>query len=214
MISKSDLIMTRLLLAALFILATVQAYGADQFREGEHYELLLAPLPVKNPEKIEVVELFWYGCPHCFHFEPLVTEWLKTKPGDVEFRRIPAVFAENWVPHARAFLAAEALGVLEQFHAPLFRAIHENGKKVLDEESLVSFAAEVGIPRDEFRDAYTGFAIDGKVKQAMLYSRNSGITGVPAVVVNGKYRTGAQMAGGQDKILKVVDFLVDKERAR
>jgi protein dithiol oxidoreductase (disulfide-forming) len=206
--------MTQLLLAALLALVATCANSAETFREGEHYQVLATPLSIKASDKIEVVELFWYGCPHCFHFEPLITEWLKHKPDDVEFRRVPAVFAENWVPHARAFFAVEALGVADKFHAPLFRAIHEENKKIFDEEALVRFAESVGIPSTSFRDAYAGFAVDGKVKQAMKYTRDSGITGVPAVIVNGKYRTGAQMAGGQDKVLKVVDFLVDKERTR
>lgn len=205
--------MTRLLAACVLVLASTMVYSADEFREGEQYQLLATPLAVKDPAKIEVVELFWYGCPHCYHFEPLLAEWQKTQADDVAFRRIPAVFAENWVPHARAFFAADALGALDQFHGPLFRAIHEDNKKILDEETLVRFAGEVGIPTDSFRDAYSGFAIDGKVKQAMAYTRDAGITGVPAIIVNGKYRTGAQMAGGMDKVFKVVDFLVAKERA-
>ncbi|MSR13973.1 MAG: thiol:disulfide interchange protein DsbA/DsbL [Gammaproteobacteria bacterium] len=206
--------MTRVLIASLLVVIAACAHGADEFREGEHYQLVAKPLSVKSPDKIEVVELFWYGCPHCFHFEPLLKAWLKTKPGDVEFRRIPALFAENWVPHARAFFAAEALGALEEFHSPLFRAIHEDDKKIMDEESLIAFAASVGVSSSSFSEAYAGFAIDGKVKQAMAYTRDSGITGVPSVIVNGKYRTGAQMAGGQDKVMDVVDFLIEKERAK
>ncbi len=206
--------MTRILLACVLALASAQAYCVEKFRQGEHYQLLAKPLAVKTPGKIEVAELFWYGCSHCFHFEPLISEWIKTKPDDVEFRRVPAVFAENWVPHARAFFAAEALGALDTFHVALFRAIHEDEKRIFDEESLTAFAGEVGIPSDSFHEAYVGFGIDGKVKQTMMYTRDSGITGVPSVIINGKYRTGAQMAGGQDKVLEVVDFLIEKERAQ
>ena len=206
--------MPRLLLASLLTLVALSAPCAETYREGEHYQLLATPLAVQDPSKIEVVELFWYGCPHCFHFEPLLSKWLATKPANVTFRRIPAIFAENWVPHARAYFAAEALGVLDKFHAPLFRAIHEEAQKIFDEAEIIRFAGHHGIDEADFKSAYTGFAIDGKVKQAMQYTRESGITGVPSIIVNGKYRTGAQMAGGQDAILKVIDFLVAKERAQ
>lgn len=205
--------MHRYLLLFLLSFVTVGAHSAPEMKEGQQYQLLASPLPVAHPGKIEVVELFWYGCSHCFHFEPLIAEWLKTKPADVEFRRVPAVFAQNWVPHARAYFAAEALGALDKFHTSLFRALHEEDKKIFDEESLIKFAAGTGINESEFRSAYAGFAIDGKVKQAMAYTRDSGITGVPSIIINGKYRTGAQLAGGQDQVLKVVNFLVDKERA-
>lgn len=205
--------MLRLLLACLLSIVALTA-SAEEYQEGVHYQLLTTPLATESGGRIEVVELFWYGCPHCFHFEPVIAKWLESKSDDVVFRRVPAVFAENWVPHARAFYAAEALGVLDKFHAPLFKAMHEEEQKIFNEEALIRFAAGQGIDEADFKSAYTGFAIDGKVKKAMMYTRDSGITGVPAVIVNGKYRTGAQMAGGQDQVLKVVDFLVAKERAR
>lgn len=206
--------MSRVLLACLLSLVALGALSEEQFQEGKHYQLLATPMTLQNPAKSEVVELFWYGCPHCFHFEPSLAEWLETKPDDVVFRRVPAVFAENWIPHARAFYAAEALGVLDKFHSPLFRALHEQEQKIFDEAALSRFAAGNGINPEEFKSAFTGFAIDGKVKQAMLYTRDAGITGVPAVIVNGKYRTSVQLAGGQDETLKVVDFLVAKDKAQ
>jgi len=205
--------MLRVLLACLMFGAVATA-TAEEFQEGVHYQLLATPLETQSGDKIEVVELFWYGCHHCFSFEPLVQKWQQSLPDDVAFRRVPAVFAENWVPHARAFYAAEALGSLDRLHTPLFKALHEEEQKIFNEDALIRFAADQGIDEKDFRSAYTGFAIDGKVKKAMLYTRDSGITGVPAVIVNGKYRTGAQLAGSQEQVLKVVDFLVAKERAR
>ncbi len=200
--------------AVLIALVGMPAFAADTYQEGKHYEVISPPVPTASTDKIEVVELFWYGCGHCFSFEPLVHDWLKTKPADVEFRQIPAVFAPNWVPHARAFYAAAALGVSDKLHRPLFDAIHVDERKLFTEESLVKFADEVGIPKAEFADAYASFAIDGKIKQAMLATRDYGINGVPSVIVNGKYRVTATLAGGQKDMLKVVNFLVDKERAR
>lgn len=204
-------LLSSFLLAAL-VVAT--AAGAEEFKEGKHYQLITPAVPTANAEKIEVVEMFWFGCGHCFHFEPMIDAWLKKKPDDVEFRRIPAVFAQNWVPHARAFYAATALGQEEKLHRPLFDAIHVDERKLFTEDALLKFATEVGLPEQDFRAAYDSFAIDGKVKQAMLATRDYGIDGVPSVIVNGKYRVTASLAGGQDRMLKVVDFLVDKERAR
>ncbi len=203
------------LLASLILAFTGPvAFAAETYQEDKHYQIVTPPVPTATPAKIEVVELFWYGCGHCFSFEPLVQAWLKKKPDDVEFRRMPAVFAPQWVPHARAYYAAAALGATEKLHRPLFDAIHVDERKVFTEESLVRFAAEVGIPKAEFTEAYASFAIDGKIKQAMLATRDYGIDGVPSVIVNGKYRVTASLAGGQEAMLKVVDFLVDKERAR
>lgn len=208
--------MRRLLSSLSFVVLVLVAAAADaeQFKEGKHYQLITPAVPTAHPDKIEVVEMFWYGCGHCFHFEPMVEAWLKKKPDDVEFRRIPAVFAPNWVPHARSYYAASALGQQDKLHRPLFDAIHLDERKLFTEDALIKFAAEVGLPKDDFRAAYDGFAIDGKVKQAMLATRDYGIDGVPSVIVNGKYRVTASLAGGQDRMLKVVDFLVDKERAR
>ncbi len=206
--------MSRLIVACLLSLATLVASCEELYQEGKHYQLLVTPIPVEKPGKVEVVELFWYGCPHCFHFEPIINKWLKQKPADVVFRRIPAVFAENWVPHARAFYAAEALGIMSTFHPALFKAMHEEGQQISDEAGMVRFAVLQGINEAQFKAAYNGFSIDGKVKQAMRYTRDSGITGVPSIIVNGKYRTGAQLAGGSDEVLKVIDFLVARERAR
>ena len=137
----------RFFLPLLLCLFTIGCQADAEFHEGKQYEVLATPIATQAANKIEVVELFWYGCPHCFHFEPEITAWLKKKPADVNFRRVPAVFDPRWVPHARAYFAAEALGVLDKFHGPLFKAIHEEEQKIFDEQSLLKFAGTVGIDR-------------------------------------------------------------------
>ena len=200
-----------LLLACLLPLSATAA-GPEKYLEGTHYLLVTPAVPTADPKSIEVVELFWYGCSHCFHFEPLLAGWLKTKPADVKFRRIPAVFAQQWVPHARAMYAAEALGALDKLHKPLFEAIHADKRRIFDEESIMVFAGEAGFNLDEFRQAYESPTVDGKTKMATMATRDYGIEGVPSVLVNGKYRITATLAGSQENILKVVDFLIAKER--
>jgi len=202
------------LLTLLIAPLTVSAAEAAKFEEGVNYQLISPAVPTADSATIEVVEMFWYGCPHCFHFEPLVTEWLKTKPADVSFRRVPAIFAEQWKPHARALYAAEALGSLEKLHKPLFDAIHVEKRRIFDEFALMQFVTEVGFDADEFKAAYESPTVEAKVKMATLATRDYGIDGVPAVIVNGKYRTNASMAGSQEAMLDVVNFLIAKERAK
>jgi thiol:disulfide interchange protein DsbA len=203
--------MMRLMLAALLALCTLGATAADSFEEGKHYALVATPLPTQDASKVEVVELFWYGCPHCFHLEPTMAEWEKTKADYINFRRMPAVFSQDWTPHARAFYAAEALGGMDKMHTPLFKALHVENRKIFNEEALLRFGAEQGLDEEDFTAAYTGFAIDGKVKQAMQYTRSAGITGVPAIIVNGKYRVSVQSAGGEKELIEVINFLAAKE---
>ncbi len=199
------------LLAAL--VAVAPAAGAAGYEEDVHYERIAPAQPTEAPAgQIEVVEVFWYGCPHCFDFEPTLSRWLQDKPADVFFRRLPGVFNENWAIHARAYYALEKLGGLEATHSALFHAIHEERQRLFDQASLADFYATKGVDKEAFNREYDSFAVEGKVLKAAKLAKGYGITGVPAVIVNGRYRTSATLAGGYDELLKVVAFLVDKER--
>lgn len=207
--------MKRLLLAVFALLLSPMVTTAEPllYQEGVHYQLITPPVPTADASTVEVVELFWYGCPHCFHFEPLLSEWMKSKPAGVSFRRIPAIFAKQWEIHASAMYAAEALGSLEKLHRPLFDAIHTDNRRIFDEESLVQFASEVGIDATQFRQALNSPTVLAKVKLASNATRDYGIDGVPSIIINGKYRITASMAGSQEDIIKVVNFLIAKEKA-
>lgn len=178
---------------------------------GENYQLVSPPQPTHSGNKIEVLELFWYGCPHCFHFEPYLLKWLANKPADVEFRRMPAVFAKTWVPAARAFYTAKALGILHKVHEDIFNAIHVKDEQLMTEAEWAKFFEAHGVDKATFEKTYESFAVDAKVKQAAYMTRQYGITGVPSIVVNGKYYTSGGMTGSYPQMLKVVDYLVDKE---
>ena len=158
--------------------------------------------------------MFWYGCPHCDAFAPQLSEWVKNKPDYVEFVRVPAVFAHNWEIHARAYYAAQQLGVLEKIHRPLFDAIHTQGRKVFSEEELTQFFVEHGVEAEAFKKAYNSFDVDTKTRHAIALTREYGITGVPSLIVNGKYRSSAQEAGDFTTLLKLVGSLADKEHKR
>lgn len=197
-----------LLRAALGALIATQAWA---FEEGIDYTELGKPQPTESGEKVEVLEIFMYSCPHCFHLEPTIDKWLAKEPENVEFRRMPAVFNPKVVPHARAFYAAEMMGVEDKLHLPLFRALHEQKKHIFDEDALVAFAEEQGIDGAEFRKTYNSFFVNMKVRRAQEMVKRYGVDGVPAVIVNGKYRTSPSQTGSRDKMVEVIDHLVAVE---
>ncbi len=204
--------MIRFLVVAVIALGGALTEAAEPFNPGQHYEGISPAVATSvAADKVEVVELFWYGCPHCFAFEPSIEAWLKTKADYIEFVRVPAVFARNWEIHARAYYAAEQLGVLDKTHAALFRALHEGKRKLFSQAELAAFYAEQGVPEADFNRAYESFDVDTKTRNAIALTRQYGISGVPAVIVNGRYRSSAQKAGTYDNMLKLVDFLAAKE---
>lgn len=213
-LSLTNMVPMKALLALVLAALAVTAPAADEFTAGRHYDLVTPAQPTGTEDKIEVVELFWYGCPHCYTFEPHIEKWLETKPDYIEFVRMPAVFARNWEVHARAYYAAEQLGVLDRIHRPLFDALHQQKRELFTEEALAAFFAEHGVEPEDFRTAYDSFAVDSKARAAIAATRNYGITGVPAVVVNGKYRSSARSTGTYENLLKLVEHLAAKEHTR
>jgi len=198
---------SKLFLTGLFsIFVCGLAWAADP------YERINPPQPTKSGEKIEVVEVFWYGCPHCYALEPYLEKWLETKPDDVEFRRIPGVLGRNWLPHARAYFTAEKLGVLDRTHRPMFDAIHVERVDLGNEKKLAGFFKTQGVDRTEFIRVYESEEITDKVKQAFVAGQGYGLTGVPVIIVNGKYRASASTAGGNTKLIEVINMLIEQER--
>ncbi|NEX22115.1 thiol:disulfide interchange protein DsbA/DsbL [Thiorhodococcus mannitoliphagus] len=191
----------------LGLVLTAQAWAFD---EGIDYTRLLQPQPTETGDKVEVLEVFWYGCPHCWHLEPALSEWLKSLPEGAEFRRMPAT-GGRWDAHARAFYAAQAMGKLETFHQALFRAIHEEKRPLMTEDELVDFAGEIGLDKDEFRADFNSFLVETELRKAQEMSKRYGIDGVPAIIVNGQYRTGPSQAGGQARMFQVLDSLLTQE---
>lgn len=206
---------TKWLVVLLFALPMAFATAAENYTEGKQYLHLKKTQPTSTEDKIEVVELFWYGCPHCNDLEPYIAEWLKNKPGDVEFVRMPAIVGQRWIPLAKAYYTAELLGVLDKTHEALFKAIHEQHQipKVPTDAEIRDFFTAQGIPEEEFRNAYNSFAVSVKVNNAELMTRHYAISGVPTLIINGKYSTSGSLAGSNAGILKVVDYLVEQERA-
>lgn len=204
--------LARWLVYLLFAAPLTAALAAGQFIEGEDYLRLPRQQPTSTPDKIEVVELFWYGCPHCNDLEPYIARWLKNKPADVEFVRMPAIFGERSKPLARAYYTAELLGILDKTHEALFKAIHEQKQKLNTEAEIQQFFLDQGVSEEEFKKVYNSFAVAIKMNNAELMTRRYAITGVPTLIVNGKFSTSGSQAGTHARILKVVDYLVARER--
>lgn len=178
---------------------------------GVHYDLLPIPVETLDPKRIEVVEVFSYGCPHCFEFEPAVEAWRARQPPDVQFRRLPAVFRNEWVILAQAFYAAEALGVTDKVNRPIFEAIHLKGLNPAHDPTVLAgvFKEAAGVDGEEFLKVLNSFGVRSKVQQADAQGRMYRLPGVPTLVVAGKYIVSGQ--NNSDR-LAVVDYLVAKER--
>jgi len=199
----------RFLLSLLFgCLLSAQAWALD---EGIDFTILPNPQPTETGDKIEVLEVFMYSCPHCFHLEPTLEKWRETQPANVAFRRMPAVFSTKPDLQAQAFYAAELLGAQEKFTLAMFDAIHVKKQKISDENVVVTIAEGAGIDGAEFRKALNSFDVNMKVNRARNVTKNYGIDGVPAVVVNGKYRTSPAQTGSREGLVKVIDQLIARE---
>ena len=194
----------------LILVLYVQFLSAEPTIE-KGYEKVRPVQPIEVAGKVEVVEFFWYGCPHCFSFEPVLNEWLKNQTDQVNFIRVPAVFSKRWGRHAKAFFTAQALGVSEQLHADFFNAIQVKKQRLETEDQLVDFFVAHGIDEQDFRNAYHSFLVDAKMRQAQSMGPRYGVTSVPTIIINGKYRTNASIAGGQGSMLTVMDQLIATE---
>jgi thiol:disulfide interchange protein DsbA len=198
-------------LIVLFAAGLAQA----QPTAGVEYRELSAPQPADAPGKIEVIEFFWYGCPHCYSFEPLIEPWVKKLPKDTQFRRIPAIFNDEWEQGARAYYALEAIGEGQRLHKPLFDAVHTGARlKVANEAALTEWLGKQGVDTKKFAAAYRSFSVEGKVKRAKQLTQAYKIEGVPAMAVNGRYVVITDNIKSFEQMLAVSDYLIDQTRRK
>lgn len=201
-------------IAALFTLSLFWiafSLQAEEFKEGTDYDLVRPAQPTKNPPQIEVMEFFWYGCPHCLEFEPDLNAWLKNKPQNVDFIRQPAVFNEQWAAHAKAFFTAEALGLGEKLHPAFFEAIQGKKEKLMTEEEQAKFFVANGVDEASFHKAYKSFAVDSNMRNATGLAAKYGITGTPSIVVNGKYLVSPSKAKSFERMIAITNALIRME---
>lgn len=201
------------LLAALMLLASTTVMANPM--AGVEYNTTTKDITTDNPSKIEVVELFWYGCIHCYQLEPQLHTWVNKLPADVVFKRVPGLPRADWAPMAKAYYAMETLGVLDKLHGKLFDAIHKSRTlKPTDEAAAIDWVSkEGGLDKKKVQEAFNSFTSNTKLNRAAQIFRDSGATGVPALIIDGKYVTSSSMAGGNVQVLKVADHLIAKARA-
>lgn len=187
---------------------------AEEFIEGTHYERLPVAVETVDGSRVEVVEMFSYACVHCFNFDPLIESWHDRQPQSVNFMRVPAIFSEDWQILAQAFYTAETLQVTDAIHTPMFEGIHLNRQDLRQRQLLQTlFDEEAGVAEEDFNTAYDSFSVRSRIQQAKAKGRAYRITGVPTLIVNGKYRVDGRMAGSNTRMLEVVDYLVGLEQS-
>ena len=201
-------------LISMILIATsliaCQGEPAAKSLNDESYTTLKSPLSVSTGEKIEVTELFWYGCAHCFALEPHIDKWKKDMPENAEFVKVPAIFSQRWEFHGQAFYTMQALGVLEQTHGPFFHQIHVMKKPIVNLPALIIFLAKYDRSAEQVTSAFNSFEVDTKLRNAKMITAKSTANGVPAIIVDGKYHTSVTLAGSQDGLFEVIDLLVAK----
>ena len=197
-------------LALWFITATATA---TEFVEGTHYEVLPVAVETRDDSKVEVVEVFSYACIHCFNFDPLIASWQDRQTDELEFHRMPAIFDPSWELFAQTFYTAETLGVIEQVHTPLFEGVHVKNQDLRQVPLLLElFEEQADVSEEDFNTVFNSFSVRSRVQQAIAKGRAYRVSGVPTMIVNGKYRVDGRMAGSNTKMLEVVDYLVSLEQ--
>ena len=176
------------------------------------YTQIDPPQPSEAKGKVEVIEFFWYGCPHCYTLEPHIEAWLKKLPPDVEFRRVPAVFNQRWGHDAAIYYALEAMGLVDKLHRPLFDAIHKDNLRTDNEAALSEWLQKQGVDPKKFRDTLKSFGVQSKTRRAVQQTVAYKIDGTPAMAVAGRYTVSAQQGRTQQGMLEAVDGLVAKAR--
>ena len=181
--------------------------------DGKQYHSLGKRAPSDAPPgKIEVVEFFWYSCPHCNAFEPRLSAWVKKLPADVYFHRIPVAFRDDFVPQQRLYYTLETLGKVDELHAKVFDEIHNKRQPTNREDLILAFAEKNGLDRAKFQEVYNSFSVQAKARRAKQLQDQYEVQGVPSMGVAGRYITDGDMAGTMDRALQVVDYLVAEAR--
>ena len=199
------------LAVGLFFLlgAPTATWAAAAPVKDKEYTLIEPPMPPLEPmngNKVEVIEFFYYGCPHCYNLQPVLRAWLRNPPKDVEFRRMPTVFRESWVPLTRTYYALEAVGALEKLHDAVFDMVHKNNVNMGDRKILVEWAAKRGVDPRKLGEAYDSFAVQTKTNRSLQMTRAYGISGTPSIVVGGRYLTGPSMTLKADNTIDYQRF--------
>jgi len=195
-------------IVAMMLAATVRA----DLVEGKEYSRMKVPHAVESGKKIEVIEFFSYGCPHCNDLEPYLQTWVKTIPPDVQFRRVPVMFQDRWKPLAKVYYTLEAMGEDMRLSPEVFKAVHVTGTPLYQDKAFFDWAASKGLDRAKVVETYNSFGVDSKLKRAMVVAQEYNVQAVPTVVVDGKFVTLSDRIGGHAAMPAAIDALVAKAR--
>lgn len=199
------------LLAGLFMLTG--ALAAEPAEEGTDYTRLNKPVQVETGKQVEVVEFFWYRCPHCNQLEPGLEAWTRKLPADVKFRAVPAILNPNWLPAAKLHYALADLGALDRLRGKAFDAYHKDKLDLDDETVLMAWVKKQGLDAAKFKTAYNSFSVQTRAMKGAQTARNAGITGVPTLMVDGKYITSISMTFTEERLFEVLDQLIQRARS-
>ncbi len=199
--------MTKVIGTLALLLAFALPVTGQEYEQGINYFPLKIPQPVHTGDKIEVLELFWYRCPHCFELEPYLNKWLKSKPDFIEYVRLPAVLNRSWAFDARVFYTFVALGLVDSLHEAYFAAIHTDRKRIVTVEQLADWVADKGQDPQQILDTFNSFGVDSMVAHAADMSGRYETDGVPTIIVDGKYRTKVSLAGGHNELIDLMNYL-------
>ncbi len=197
---------------ALLCLSGLVGAQSAKIEEGFDYRILPIAQPVETKGKVEVIEFFWYGCPHCYDFEPELSAWVKRQPKDVTFRRVPVAFRDDFMPHSQLFYALEAMGKGDALNEKVMYAMHKENKRLLTESEIADWAASQGLDRNTFLATYRSFAVVSKARVAKQLTEAYRIDGVPTIVMQGRYVTSPSIADTKAKAIAVMDYLEEKIR--
>lgn len=200
------------LVAALGLAFAVPASAQQPVRADIDYRVI-KPQPVAAADRIEVIDFFWYGCPHCNNLQPALERWISRKPADVVIRRIPAILRDSWAPHARIYYTLEALGEAERLHQRVYHGYHVEELHMSKPEVMSAWAVRNGIDRERWEQAYNSPEVQRRVEEAAKLTRAYQITGTPSLVVNGRYLTSGNMAESLNAIVAITEGLVQKVRS-
>ncbi|WP_438951027.1 thiol:disulfide interchange protein DsbA/DsbL [Porticoccus sp.] len=207
-----NLLSTFTVTVAMLMVVMSPAHAEEPYKAGVHYEVLTEAVVTSNPAKIEVAEVFWYGCSHCYSFEPVLNKWTQALPEDVDFVRVPAIWHPIMRLHAKAYFTAKALKSLDQIHEPIFEAMNLKKAKLKTEEEIAALFEAQGIDRARFTKVFNSAGINMAVDLAEKKQERYRTQGTPEMVVNGKYRISGRDNGGNEGMLKVVSYLIEQER--
>lgn len=205
---------TRTLAMVAATVFSLSAFAATEPAfEGHDYARVNNAQPVATGNKVEVLEFFWYRCPHCFQLESGLNTWLKTLPKDAQVRRVPAAFRDDWIPGAKIFYTLEQMGLLDRLHHKVFDAYHVENINLNDTAILGKWIAKQGVDRKKFESIYSSFSTQSKVMQGSRLAKAYALTGVPAFIIDGKYTTTMSMARSEERLFDVLNQLIDKARS-